>query len=62
MSREKQTCSRCSGGGTINCPGCNGGGRKTINEGMNKTRIVSCSGCNGSGRVTCGRCGGSGQS
>lgn len=62
MNNQNKTCGRCGGGGSITCPGCSGGGKKSINEGLEKSRIVVCSGCNGSGTVTCGRCGGSGQS
>lgn len=57
---DSNKCTRCNGSGRITCPGCGGGGKRSINEGYNKTRIVSCAGCNGSGVVTCGSCGGSG--
>lgn len=53
-------CSRCNGSGQIHCPGCGGRGSKTLNEGLNKSRIVNCAGCTGSGKVTCGSCGGGG--
>lgn len=55
------TCTRCNGSGQISCPGCGGRGAKTLNEGFNKSRVVSCAGCDGSGRTSCGSCGGSGN-
>jgi DnaJ-class molecular chaperone len=64
MSKEKERCSRCSGGGEITCPGCGGDGKLvSVNEekGERSSRIVNCSGCNGSGVRTCGSCGGSGE-
>ena len=63
MSQEKKNCDRCSGGGSIPCPGCSGSGQaQSINEDFGQeVKIVNCSGCRGRGTVTCGSCGGVGQ-
>ncbi|MFX1517229.1 MAG: zinc finger-like domain-containing protein [Promethearchaeota archaeon] len=70
---KKETCSRCSGSGTVSCSSCSGSGTVTCSRcsgwgyiertewdgDEHKTVRESCSCFNGS--VTCSSCGGSGQ-
>lgn len=62
MSQAKSKCSRCNGSGIIPCPGCQGSGRRSLEERSGKaTKIVNCAGCQGRGIVPCGVCGGAGE-
>ena len=65
---SKDTCARCSGSGSIECPSCDGSGRSSggppiIYEVM--TLIAGdddeCSKCDGTGEVACPVCHGSGK-
>jgi len=65
-SGGEQTCHYCAGNGTIQCPDCNGDGRKQVTRccDANGRAIIeyeTCYRCNGKRRITCDMCNGTGK-
>lgn len=58
-------CDHCHGSGVVKCPGCNGSGRESYEDGnyaSGEVRMKTgpCSECGGTGRVPCEECNGKG--
>lgn len=48
-------CSRCNGEGIVECPTCEGKGRKYLVP-LLGVGALNCSGCNGVGNINCPEC------
>lgn len=59
QSRQDETCRRCGGSGTVQCPVCGGSGR--VENHSPPPETMTCGSCPGNGRRQCEVCHGSGK-